>query len=560
MTALLDLGAMPLPDLREYVSARAMPEDPDAPRAPLPPIVVEDPETASAWEGQSQERSDRDAHAPENVTSQLPSKLVTAREHSKLKLDKETTPHRELRGERASQINPEHVAWLWPSRLPARRLTLVAGKPGEGKPGEGKSAVALDVIARMSRGSQLPDGYRPPAPITCAILSAEDDPTVDSHRESTLVAQPDTPAQVLTLLARVSHDLQAVEDPREAAQLVEQSEAITYLAKKARVGHELQNRAAEIALRAKRRAGELLAEMPKNLGGRPLETGNSVLPVSSPTLEELGINKIDSSRWQAVAAVPEERFEQYLATVQEQTADLELTTAGLLSTTKHLAGQRARKSEIDARQIEPADDYAEGPGWRMFGGEFQDRLSVVPDGTIDAIVTDPPYNADSLPLWGELAEHAARLLKPQGLLIALSGKINLLDVLDQLRTHLHYGWQYAQPMPGQSSRILARHVFQKWKPWLVFSNGAWPSGSIDWHEDTTPPSVMQKSYRWQQDGAPAAYLIAHLTDEGDVACDPFAGVGSYGEAVVGLGREFIGCEADSGRFAKAVERLRSQDA
>jgi len=32
------------------------------------------------------------------------------------------------------------------------------------------------------------------------------------------------------------------------------------------------------------------------------------------------------------------------------------------------------------------------------------------------------------------------------------------------------------------------------------------------------------------------------------------------EAVVGLEREFIGCEADSGRFAKAVERLRSQDA
>jgi DNA modification methylase len=104
------------------------------------------------------------------------------------------------------------------------------------------------------------------------------------------------------------------------------------------------------------------------------------------------------------------------------------------------------------------------------------------------------------------------------------------------------------------------HVFQTWKPWLVFSNGTWPSGVIDWHEDTTPASVAQKSYRWQQDGAPAAYLIEHLTDEGDVVCDPFAGVGSYGEAVVGLGREFVGCEADAGRFAKAVERLRSHNA
>jgi DNA modification methylase len=76
----------------------------------------------------------------------------------------------------------------------------------------------------------------------------------------------------------------------------------------------------------------------------------------------------------------------------------------------------------------------------------------------------------------------------------------------------------------------------------------------------TPPSALKKSYRWQQDGAPAAYLIEHLTDEGAVVCDPFAGTGSYGEVVVGLEREFVGCEADAGRFAKAVERLRSQDA
>ena len=36
--------------------------------------------------------------------------------------------------------------------------------------------MTLDLIARLSCGSPLPDGYRPSAPITCAILSAEDDP------------------------------------------------------------------------------------------------------------------------------------------------------------------------------------------------------------------------------------------------------------------------------------------------------------------------------------------------------------------------------------------------
>ncbi len=50
MTALLDPDAMTSADFRELASAKAMQEDRDAPRAPLPPIVVEDQETADAWE------------------------------------------------------------------------------------------------------------------------------------------------------------------------------------------------------------------------------------------------------------------------------------------------------------------------------------------------------------------------------------------------------------------------------------------------------------------------------------------------------------------------------
>ena len=366
---------------------------------------------------------------------------------------------------------------------------------------------------------------------------------------------PESPIDVMAVIERARTELQRVEDPREAAVFVAQTEAIRYLAEKAHAGHEVQNQAAELALRAKRRAGQLLAQIPKHPPGPDRSQAATDLP---PKLEDIGVSKTDSSRWQAVASVPEDRFEQHLA--EQQTAGRELTTASVLAIAKHIAAQRARKSELNARLIEPIDDYAEGPGWRLFGGDFRDRLSLLPDGCIDAIVTDPPYNADSLPLWGDLAKHAARLLKPQGLLVALTGQVMLPLVIEQVAVHLSYGWVYCQPMPGQNSRILGRHVFQTWKPWLVYSNGTWPSGAIDWHEDMTPPSALKKSYRWQQDGAPAAYLIEHLTDEGAVVCDPFAGTGSYGEVVVGLEREFVGCEADAGRFAKAVERLRSQDA
>jgi hypothetical protein len=53
-----------------------------------------------------------------------------------------------------------------------------------------------------------------------------------------------------------------------------------------------------VALRAKRRAGELLAVTEKNRG--TVLGGNAVLPPDpTPKLADLGVSKIDSSRWQA---------------------------------------------------------------------------------------------------------------------------------------------------------------------------------------------------------------------------------------------------------------------
>lgn len=60
---------------------------------------------------------------------------------------------------------------------------------------------------------------------------------------------------------------------------------------------------------AERRLGELLKETEKNKGTRL--GGNIVLPPDdTPTLEEQGVSKIQSHRWQTIADLPEEDFEQ----------------------------------------------------------------------------------------------------------------------------------------------------------------------------------------------------------------------------------------------------------
>ena len=78
-------------------------------------------------------------------------------------------PSRELRVTRASDIEPTRVKWLWPAWIPASRLVLLSGRPGDGK-----STTLTDFTARLSTASPMPDGYRPTGPINVAILSAED--------------------------------------------------------------------------------------------------------------------------------------------------------------------------------------------------------------------------------------------------------------------------------------------------------------------------------------------------------------------------------------------------
>lgn len=63
-------------------------------------------------------------------------------------------------------------------------------------------------------------------------------------------------------------------------------------------------------MRAERKAGSFLAEMDMHPAGRPPRNPSHEVSDLS-TLAELGIEYMQSSRWQAEASVPEERFEAW---------------------------------------------------------------------------------------------------------------------------------------------------------------------------------------------------------------------------------------------------------
>jgi hypothetical protein len=64
--------------------------------------------------------------------------------------------------------------------------------------------------------------------------------------------------------------------------------------------------------------GELLAALPKQDGGAAARPRSRPATEVPPRLGDLGISKSQSSRWQAIAAVPAQVFDRHLAAVREQ--------------------------------------------------------------------------------------------------------------------------------------------------------------------------------------------------------------------------------------------------
>jgi hypothetical protein len=129
----------------------------------------------------------------------------------------------------------------------------------------------------------------------------------------------------------------------EVKHIRDKAEAVRVYAKQAG-DFELQNKAAEIRILAERRAGELLADMAKNPGtrgtGRPRKDGTKVERSSKttaypPRLDDIGITKDQSSKWQRLAKlIDDATFERALIRAKERNG--ELTTAALLREIKEI--------------------------------------------------------------------------------------------------------------------------------------------------------------------------------------------------------------------------------
>ena len=333
----------------------------------------------------------------------------------------------------------------------------------------------------------------------------------------------------------LAHDLDEVKDIRDKA------EALRMYAKQAKLGLHDQNRMAEIKLRAERRAGQLLRELPRDPGGRP--PGNSLQPATS--LQSTGIEPTQAYRWQRIADIPQDMFEQHMEAMNRATR--ELTTASTLRLEAQLRRMAVRE-ELEA-------SIGGIPLHKRWTLSVADLRTYQTESQFDFIITDPPYPREYVDLYESLAERALEWLKPQGLLLAMCGHFYLDQIMHRMTKHLTYYWTGCYLTPGQPTPLRQRQVNTSWKPILVF---ALPSQSYKGKTfgDVWKSVAPDKTYHaWGQSVSGMLSLIRQVCLPGQSIFDPCCGAAATGVAALQHGCLFEGIDIDAKAVAIARARL-----
>ena len=213
---------------------------------------------------------------------------------------------------------------------------------------------------------------------------------------------------------------------------------------------------------------------------------------------------------------------------------------------------RKAKERNEARERRASELAAGELTWRLYHSGIEDLYNHVDFGSVDIILTDPPYPREFLPCWSSLAKFADYALRDGGILAAMSGTIFLPQIFAMLEKQetLTYRWVISLLL-SQTTHVFDRKVKKAFKVVFLYTKGK--EHSKRWiHDSIINPRLSnaelkfaKKDHIWGQEQNMMNEIARRLCEPGDVVCDPFLGAGSSGISALRLGCEFIGGDIES---------------
>ncbi len=194
--------------------------------------------------------------------------------------------------------------------------------------------------------------------------------------------------------------------------------------------------------------------------------------------------------------------------------------------------------------------------WALWRGRFQDA-AWIPDESVDAIITDPPYGREWLPLYEDLADFAARVLKLGGICLVMTGQLILPDVIAILRRRLQYVWLISYVSTGHAALVWSIRVMSHSKPVLYFAKPPHSPTGLFRPDLISSGQKTKREHEWQQSVAGFRNLIRHYTQPNSLILDPCCGTGTTLVATImeGEGRRAIGIDVDERAIEVAFRKL-----
>ena len=196
----------------------------------------------------------------------------------------------------------------------------------------------------------------------------------------------------------------------------------------------------------------------------------------------------------------------------------------------------------------------------LYQGDCLEVMRDIPDGSVDAVITDPPYGAQKttwdeeippIEIWREI-----KRITNIGASVLCFGGIKLMpSVIDRLGSLFDYQWVFAWYKSNASQ--FGKTGYSKLDIALWYSNGNTTAKNKKLDVIVVPiiPSKNNFGHPTPKPIKVMTHIIECLTDKSDTILDPFMGSGTTGVACVQTGRNFIGVEIDPDYCAIAERRI-----